>query len=346
MKIRCSEDEILQELNIRDERLRIDSINKKHNACSIFQSRYIDIPFVFKNGNIPINMVMIMLSTMPIFVVKKAQNSYACVGNLRVLQLARMILPKSHRILVKIMNENERVIRHMALVELIIMPMLCEKKLTKEIIMEYMVIYNDDEIKNKYIKGLNGNIVSYPKGNKRIISAREIQYTSNNINRMRYSGSSPLTKNCIRLIIEMYPIFVTEQSGKSYKCCANRKTLEMAKETMGNSVDIPVIKTKYIDDNIIEKYEIHIVKLQMFIYAICVGGAPQIGKVARVLSKEDKAFLFTGSATQENISSQVGYSRRYMYHTQTRLSAVWGIGTKTEDMSKYGMDIRNEEVMK
>jgi len=351
MRIRCSEDEILDGIKIEDERVRIDSIKKKYKACEVFQSQNINSPFMLAKENIPEKMIIIMLSLMPVFVVKKSNDSYACVGNLRVLQLARITLTRSYRIKVKIIDENERVIRHMTLIELIVMPMLHSNNFSEKIIRKLINVYsegdNGNESNNTPARKITRNTIAWPKLLKSIISTDEIQCELSKTQAAEKINASNctirLTKNCARLLVEMYPIFVVKQDKNKYRCLANKETFEIVKAITGDNVEIPVIEIK---NNKFKSYEITGEYIKAITFSICKGGAPKFGKIVRMLRKEDKSFIFKGTVTQKDISQWLEYSSKYIFHMKPKRHAVTGIETKTEKMSKYDMDITNEEEVK
>lgn len=342
MTIRCSESELISKYERKEVKIR--SINKKHKAGSVFREGSINIPFMNESVNIQKNIMMLILVLMPVFVIKKGAGSYAAIGNLRVLKVARAVFKKeSDTIKVNVMEDNERIARHMALIEFILMPILFRVNYEGHSL-EDIVSETVDKNRQTNIKRFTDNIEKIVQENSTSenINIAEI-ININTSHHYKVYQTLSYTKNSIRLLLEMCPAIVTEKRNEGYECVANRKIMMVIKEQCGEEELLPVIKINKINNNNMVLCERLSYAFATIVHAIPKGFAPQYGKLIKLMTKEDKAFICKGKLTQESIAGMVNYSKKYLCHMEQKFISIKDIETKKEDLKKYDIDITNSD---
>lgn len=345
MSFICYEDELLQSVNIKETTLRIDSISKKHKEGSVFRDAQLNIHYALMGIDLVCkDICKPILRLMPVFVVKRSKHEYVCVGNLRTLQLARIMLPKSYQIPVKVIDDSAKLIRHMALIEVLIMPMLYPLHLTRK---EAAARLIGNTLLEESGKLRCNGICDWPKvkvataviGSINEISIETILNSRRKDFICRVDDNVRLTKNCIWLLLEMFPVIISPCGGGKYQCYGNQRVLHIAKESINCKAEIPVIKTKRISGLESQRLEQAGATLPALVYSIAPGGAPSLGKAIREVSKSDKAFLFKGTTTQAEMAGWSGYSRKSMFHKVPRTRAAKVVGVQTENLREYDIDV-------
>ena len=309
---RCYEDELLESVNIKNDKVKIKLISKEHKIGKIFKDVYLKMNFDIEIDSSYECMCNVILGLMPIFVVKFSGGIYSCVGNRRSLQIAKNVFPPSKKIPVKIVDNNYELIRQMMLVDVVVGPLFfsfntCKRKsFMKEVRLEL-----------KNIKNINISTSSAPKTCKFEVvnNLFDNHSKSENVNEFSYRENvgEELTDDCVRLLMLMFPVFITKNTDSVYQCVGNQLIHSVYVRTKYNA-DLHAVKIMLPSKEINEGLCRIDCLLLGYVFSLVENGAQFLGEAIKRLERVDKAWIFKGRKKLKDISLMSGYSSKYLFN--------------------------------
>lgn len=334
--IRCYEDELIGLAQIEDGKVYIDEISEQHKVGEVFSIIRSKMPFKlnFKfTNNLIFRMLLVLI---PVFVVKVKSNKYACIGNHRSLQIARNANFGNRKIPVKLMiNNNDELVRHMILIDTIVMPLLfmhCNEK--KSIVKKVDALLRQIEGVG-LTNGLKSSLRANNKDKNMYVKSSLFPVYEENMKDI-------LTDDCIRLLVEMYPIYISVNDEKNEAFIGNEFVFKICSELFLNRTNVPCRKI-FRMDNSREKvmHELSFL-LPGYIFGLGVNGYSHFGLAIDKLSRDDKAWIFKQKITNKYLCEFINCSdkslRKYML-TFNKANIKY---ENNEDLEKYNIKINNE----
>lgn len=312
----CYEDELLESVNINNGKVKIELISKEHKIGKIFKDVYLKMNFDIEIDSSYESMCNVILGLMPVFVVKFSNEIYSCVGNRRTLQIAKTVFPPSKKIPVKIIDNNHELIRQMMLIDVVVGPLFfsfntCERKtFMKEV---------RQELKN--INNINIATSAVPKIRKFEVVNNLLDDLSEtkNVNKFIYRKNigEELTDDCVRLLMLMFPIFITKNADSVYECVGN-KLIHLVSDNAKCNTELHAVKimlhSKEINQSLCKVDSL----LLGYVFSMVENGAQFLGEAIKRLERVDKAWIFKGRKRLKDISLMSGYSTKYLFNLQAR----------------------------
>jgi len=327
--IRCYEDELIELAQIKDDKIHIDEINQSHKVGKVFSTNRLKMPFIMNYKFSKKFICRILLKLMPVFIVEIKSNKYACVGNFRCLEIARNANFGNIKIPVKIIINNDDLVRHMILIDTVVMPMLYIQRKSRKSIFEKIESLQSQIEDVQLTAGLKSLLATNNDSEDMCMKVDLFPVYKNNMKDI-------LTIDCIRLLVEMYPIFVNVSNGKFV---GNEFVFKICNESLPNRTDVPYHKIFRLNNGKTNTMSELSFLLPGSVYGLEVEGYSHLGAGIDKMSKYDKAWVFKRKITNKFLCNLINCSTKKLHELVLTIKKVNIKYENNEDLEKYNIKI-------
>ena len=329
--IRCYEDELIDSSKIEEKKIQISSIKSECKKGKVFRDVHLRMPFATHIKFEKKFALNVLLLLMPIYVVKQRKDEYGCVGNIRCLNLLKMALPLNYKIPVKIVHGNDELVRHMVLIEVFVMPLLFSfGDHRKDVLVNLTHCVNDfSDVKPGKGRQSDASISSLSSVD--YLTIPTIPLLNNNV-------ANALTIDCMRLLVEMYPIYLAYSNKNTKYFIGNVFIYQIIRGALSNKKEIPfkILKKKNHDEI---KGLSHLSALVLcYVFGMRKHGYFFLSMAIDKMLDMDKSWVFKSGISKNTLANMMGCSVRTLRKNKIYLKSVRvSKEEESEDLERFNI---------
>ncbi|MCW9088010.1 MAG: hypothetical protein OQK54_00565 [Gammaproteobacteria bacterium] len=318
------------ELETERRRIAINEIDDELSEINDLIVASTQIRYARSNHSyIPEFAIKLLTEFCPVVVVE-TKTGYSCIGNRRVLTIARMALGENNRIPVTIVSKQCNLIRFIALVDLFVLPMIHiispaqqdNLRAACDILDE-----NNSDVVNKVFLSKYTRKKKISSGSFNIINT----YASIHF---RLNDFTFISESAAHIVTILCPPRGYIDESNNYHNLVNKRALNVALDILPAPTELDVVTVKHEAANDLIRIENSVIATT---HALWKHAGCSLAHLFLLMSRADKKMLFDVNLSKSKLSKFTGFRREDMFNRIKTTNRVTHSSEGHEDLRRYGI---------